>query len=123
LTFSLYLKASDDHGEGFKYFPYLDAGEVLDPGWLEPLAKVQVKSLYFHNADLENVLAYLNNHLQLLEMEGAAQTKRKFNVLTEHLILSCSLMTTYDMLFSERRRACGNPRNCRKGLLRGWRWT
>ena len=38
------------------------------------------------------------------------------------LILSCSLKTTYDMLFSERRRACGNPRNCRKALLRGWRW-
>ena len=30
-------------------------------------------------------------------------------------------MTTYDMLFSERRRACGNPKNCRKALLRGWR--
>jgi NTE family protein len=39
------------------------------------------------------------------------------------LISSCILLTTYDMLFSERRRACGNPRNCRKALLRGWRWT
>jgi len=37
------------------------------------------------------------------------------------LIPSCSLMTTSDMLFSERRRACGNPRNCRKVLLRVWR--
>jgi HD-GYP domain-containing protein (c-di-GMP phosphodiesterase class II) len=88
LTFSLYLKASDNQGEGFKYFPYLEAGEVLDPRWLEPLAKVEIKSLYFHRADLESVLAYLNNHLQLLGMEGSAQTKRKFNVLTEHLSLT-----------------------------------
>ncbi|RJR42976.1 MAG: radical SAM protein, partial [Deltaproteobacteria bacterium] len=33
------------------------------------------------------------------------------------LIPSCSLLTTYDMLFSERRRACGNPKNCRRALL------
>ena len=73
LTFSLYLKASDNQGEGFKYFPYLEAGEVLDSKWLEPLSKVEIKCLYFHQGELENVLAYLNNYLQLLEMEGPVQ--------------------------------------------------
>jgi hypothetical protein len=38
------------------------------------------------------------------------------------VILSCGLMTTYDMLFSERRKACGNPRNCQKALWRVWQW-
>ena len=41
--------------------------------------------------------------------------------LAAAFILSCTLMTTYDMLFSERRRACGNPKNCQKAHLRGWR--
>jgi len=88
LTFSLYLKTSDNLGEGFKYFPYLETGEVLEPKWLDPLIRVKINCLYFHVADLGNVLAYLNNHLQLLEMEGPAQSKRKFNILTEHLSLT-----------------------------------
>lgn len=88
LTFSLYLKASDNQGEGVKYFLYLEAGEVLDSKWLEPLAKVEIKCLYFHQTDLERVLAYLNNYLQLLEVEGPAQIKKKLNVLAEHLNLT-----------------------------------
>lgn len=88
LTFSLYLKASDNQGEGVKYFPYLEAGEVLDSKWLEPLSKVEIRSLYFHQADLERVLAYLNNYLQLLEVEGPAQIQKKLNVLAEHLNLT-----------------------------------
>jgi HD-GYP domain-containing protein (c-di-GMP phosphodiesterase class II) len=88
LTFSLYLKAGDNQFEGFKYFPYLDAGEVLDSKWLEPLDRIGIKCLYFHNTELDNVLAYLNNHLQLLGQEGPVQTKRKFMVLSEHLSLT-----------------------------------
>lgn len=87
LTFSLYLKAGDNQWEGFKFFPYVDAGEVLDSKWLEPLSKIGIMCLYFHSSDLDNVLAYLNNHLQLLEQE-TARTKKKFNVLTEHLSLT-----------------------------------
>jgi HD-GYP domain-containing protein (c-di-GMP phosphodiesterase class II) len=86
LTYTLYLKIND--GGEFKYFPYLEAGEVLDSKWLAPLAKMDIKHLYFQQADLEKVLAYLNNHLQLLEVEGAAQTKKKLNVLGEHLNLT-----------------------------------
>ena len=29
LTFSLYLKAGDNQFDGFKFFPYMDKGEVL----------------------------------------------------------------------------------------------
>ena len=50
----------------------------------------------------------------------AAYGYRVMRYLT--LIPSCSLLTTYDMLFSERRGACGNPKNCRKALLRVWQW-
>ncbi|MFZ5452918.1 MAG: HD-GYP domain-containing protein [Thermodesulfobacteriota bacterium] len=87
LTFPLYLKAGDNHWEGFKFFPYVDEGEVLDSKWLEPLFKIGIKCLYFHSSDLDNVLAYLNNHLQLLEQE-TTRTSKKFNVLTEHLSLT-----------------------------------
>jgi HD-GYP domain-containing protein (c-di-GMP phosphodiesterase class II) len=86
LTFNLYLKVND--GEEFKYLSYLEAGEVLEYKWLAPLARMDIKHLYFHQEDLEKALAYLNNHLQLLEVEGAAQTKKKLNVLGEHLNLT-----------------------------------
>jgi HD-GYP domain-containing protein (c-di-GMP phosphodiesterase class II) len=88
LTFALYVKGSENHGEGFKYFPYLEAGEVLESKWLEPLAKMNIKWLYFRDTDLEGVLAYLNNYLQLLEVEGPPQTQKKLNVLAEHLNLT-----------------------------------
>lgn len=94
LTFSLYLKASDPQSEKFKYFPYLDGGEILENKWLESLHKIGIKGLFFHNTDLDNVLAYLNNHLQLLEMEGPAQTKKKFMVLSEHLSLTLRQVLT-----------------------------
>jgi len=86
LTYNLYLKIND--GEEFKYFPYLEAGEVLDCKWLSPLARMDIKHLYFQHTDLEKVLAYLNNHLQLLEVEGKTQTKKKFFVLGDHLNLT-----------------------------------
>jgi HD-GYP domain-containing protein (c-di-GMP phosphodiesterase class II) len=88
LTFPLYLKAGDPQSAGFSFLPYLDAGEVLDCKWLAPLINLGIKGLYFHKKDLGNVLAYLNNHLQLLEMEGPAQAKKKFLVLSEHLSLT-----------------------------------
>jgi HD-GYP domain-containing protein (c-di-GMP phosphodiesterase class II) len=94
LTFPLYLKAGDSQSENFAYFPYLDAGEVLDCRWLEPLVNLGIKGLYFHRTDLGNVLAYLNNHLQLLEMEGPAQAKKKFMVLAEHLSLTLRQVMT-----------------------------
>ncbi len=98
LTFPLYLKVSLDQGEGFKYFPYLEAGEVLESKWLEPLAKMKIRCLYFHDADLEKVVAYLNNHLQLLEGESPAQTKKRLNVLAEHLNLTLRQVFEMDRL-------------------------
>lgn len=86
LTFNLFLKINN--GEEFKFFPYMEAGEVLESKWLTPLARMDIRYLYFQQADLDQVLAYLNNHLQLLEVEGAVQTKKKLNVLGEHLNLT-----------------------------------
>jgi len=88
LTFTLYLKVSESQGDGFKYFPYLEIGEILDVKWLTPLQKMDISSLYFKREDLQGVLAYLNNHLQLLEVAGPPQTKMKLNVMGEHLNLT-----------------------------------
>jgi HD-GYP domain-containing protein (c-di-GMP phosphodiesterase class II) len=92
LTFPLFLKAVDNQWDGFKYFPYLDKGEVLDSKWLKPLAKIGIKCLYFQSEDLNSVLAYLNNYLQLLELDGPVPSKKKFNILTEHLSLTLRLV-------------------------------
>jgi HD-GYP domain-containing protein (c-di-GMP phosphodiesterase class II) len=88
LTFTLFLKISESQGEQVKYFPYLETGELLDAKWLIPLQKMNITYLYFIRQDLEGVLAYLNNHLQLLETGGPEQTRTKLNVLREHLNLT-----------------------------------
>lgn len=88
LTFTLYLKVSETHENEFKYLPYIETDEVLDVKWLTPLKKMNIGHLYFRREDLEGVLAYVNNHLLVLEAQGPAQAKKKLKVLGEHLSLS-----------------------------------
>jgi len=60
--------------------------------------------------------------LMNLKTTGDDQKTLQFlrETLRESLLIythkSCSLLATYDMLFSERRKACANPRSCRKAL-------
>ena len=75
-------------GRGSNIFLIWKRGKCWSPSGWTPLVKLELKCLYFQCADLENALAYLNNHLQILEMEGPAQTKKKLNVLAEHLSLT-----------------------------------
>ncbi len=87
LTFPVHLKVSEgDKGE-IKYLPYLEEGEILQRSWVESLERVGIERLYFHEQDLDRVLAYLNNHL-LLTSADPKHYKEKFFILREHLNMS-----------------------------------
>jgi HD-GYP domain-containing protein (c-di-GMP phosphodiesterase class II) len=87
LTFPVHLKVSEgDQGE-IKYLPYLEEGEILQRSWMESLERVGIERLYFHERDLDRVLAYLNNHL-LLTSADPKHYKDKFCILREHLNMS-----------------------------------
>jgi response regulator RpfG family c-di-GMP phosphodiesterase len=88
LSFSLYVKVSADDPEDIKFLPFLEAEEILEPSWVEILKKLGIDRLYFHRNDLDLVIAYLNNHLLLLDIHPEGQTKEKLVVLVEHLNFS-----------------------------------
>jgi HD-GYP domain-containing protein (c-di-GMP phosphodiesterase class II) len=86
-TFPVYLKVSEgDQGE-IKYLPYLEEGEILKRSWMESLERVGIERLYFHEQDLDRVLAYLNNHL-LVSSADPKNYPRKFCTLREHLTIT-----------------------------------
>lgn len=86
-TFPLYLKVSEGEEGEIKYLLYLEEGEILQPSWMESLARVGIERLYFHEQDLDRVVAYLNNHL-LLTSTGSEHHQDKFCILREHLTVS-----------------------------------
>ncbi len=88
LSFSLYVKVSGDDHQEVKYLPLLEAEEVLEPSWVEVLRRLGIERFYFHRKDLELVIAYLNNHLLLLDIRREHAPKEKLFVLVEHLNFS-----------------------------------
>lgn len=88
LTFTLYLKVRKTGIEDFKFLPYINEGEILEPAWMVPLEKMGIRQLYIAEAEMDRVLAYLNNHLLVLEVKGPEQIKEKLEVLSEHLALT-----------------------------------
>lgn len=87
ITFPAFLKVSEgDNGE-IKYLPYLEEGETLQWSWAESLKRAGIEHVYFHEKDLDRVLAYLNNHI-LLTSADPEHYKGKFCILREHLSLS-----------------------------------
>jgi HD-GYP domain-containing protein (c-di-GMP phosphodiesterase class II) len=87
LTFPVYLKVSEGEEGEIKFLPYLEEGEILQISWMESLERVGIERLYFHEQDLDRVVAYLNNHL-LLTSADPKHYKNKFCILREHLSLS-----------------------------------
>ena len=87
LTFPVYLKVSEGEKGDIKFLPYLEEGENLQGSWVESLTKVGIESLYFHEQDLDRVVAYLNNHI-LLTSADPDHYREKFCILREHLSLS-----------------------------------
>ncbi len=87
LTFPLHLKVSEGEEGEVKFLPYLEEGEMLKPSWLESLEQVGIQCLYFHEQEVDRVVAYLNNHLLLASAESGQQ-REKFCILREHLSLN-----------------------------------
>ncbi len=87
ITFAVFLKVSEGEKGEIKYLPYLEEGEILLRSWVESLDRVGIERLYFHEKDLDRVVAYLNNHL-LLTSADPKHFKKKFCILREHLSLS-----------------------------------
>lgn len=87
LTFTVYLKVSEGEGGEIKFLPYLEKEEVLQGSWLESLKRVGIERLYVHEDNLDQVMAYLNNHLLLLSADQEHR-REKFSILREHLTLS-----------------------------------
>jgi len=88
LSFTLYVKVCADATQEVNFLPFLEAEEVLEPSWVEVLKRLSVDRFYFHQNDLERVIAYLNNHLLLLDIHRENQAKEKLFVLVEHLNFS-----------------------------------
>jgi HD-GYP domain-containing protein (c-di-GMP phosphodiesterase class II) len=87
LTFPVYLKVSEGERGEIKYLPYLENGEILQRPWVESLERVGIERLYFHEQDMDRVVAYLNNHL-LLTSADPEHYKERFCILREHLSMS-----------------------------------
>lgn len=87
LTFPVYLKVSEGEEGEIKFLPYLEDGEILQRPWVESLQRAEIERLYFHQRDLDRVVAYLNNHL-LLTSADPRHYREKFCILREHLSLN-----------------------------------
>jgi len=88
LSFPLYVKVSSDDSQEIKFLPFLEAEEVLEPSWVKVLNKIGIDRFYFQRHDLDLVIAYLNNHLLLLDIRQNDLPKEKLFVLVEHLNFS-----------------------------------
>ena len=88
LSFTLYIKVSAEDPEEVKFLPFLEVDEILEPSWVEVLERLRVDRFFFHRDDLDRVIAYLNNHLLLLDINRENQAKEKLVVLVEHLHFS-----------------------------------
>lgn len=91
LTFDLYLKVAQKGGRGFEYLSFLKQEEVWEGKWQDLLTQKGIDLLYFRNEDLESVIAYLNNYLQLLKYEKLKVSPGLLAVFSEHLNLSIRL--------------------------------
>jgi len=88
LSFNLYLKVAQMGSQDFGYLPFLAEGEAWERQMLELLTQKGIDRLYFLNEDLEKVIAYLNNHLQLLRHRSAKLSPELLTVFSEHMNLS-----------------------------------
>ncbi len=90
LTFPLFLKATRFPDRTPDYFSCLAEGEEVQRVWLDKLQGWGLDQVYVHERDLQKAIAYLNNHLLLLDRQGELKT-RELLVLREHLNLSLQM--------------------------------
>ncbi len=88
ITFDLYLKVAKKERRGFEFLPFLQEGEAWDRQWLERLTFKGIDRLYFRKNDLEHLIAYLNNYLQILKHQSKKVSPALLAVFSEHLNFS-----------------------------------
>jgi len=88
LTFNLYLKVAKRGSQNFSYPLFLKQGEAWERQWLDLLTQKGIDRLYFLNEDLETVIAYLNNYMQLLRHESTQASPALLAVFAEQLNFS-----------------------------------
>jgi HD-GYP domain-containing protein (c-di-GMP phosphodiesterase class II) len=88
LSFNLYVKVSAADQQEVTFLPFLEGEEVLDPSWVELLERLGIDRFYFQRQDLDRVIAYLNNHLLLYDLQRPNLPKEKVLILVEHLNFS-----------------------------------
>lgn len=87
-SFTVYVKIKSEKTQEINFLPFLDAEEILEASLITMLAQLGIDRFYFHRQDLEPVLAYLNNHLMLLDSSREDHAREKLLVLAEHLNFS-----------------------------------
>jgi HD-GYP domain-containing protein (c-di-GMP phosphodiesterase class II) len=85
LSFNLYLKVAQKETNDFAYPLFLKEGEVWEHQWLNLLTQKGINRLYFLNEELEKVIAYLNNYMQLLRYESPKVSQELLSVFSEQL--------------------------------------
>lgn len=85
ITFNLYLKVAQKGSQDVSYPLFLKEGEAWERQWLDLLTQKGIDRLYFLNEDLELVIGYLNNYLQILKYESAKVTPELLAVFSEQL--------------------------------------
>ncbi|MHB8067401.1 MAG: HD-GYP domain-containing protein [Desulfobaccales bacterium] len=88
ITFNLYLKVAKKERRGFEFLLFLKKGEAWERQWLERLTGKGLDRLYFHKNDLEHLIAYLNNYLQILKHQSKKVSPELLAVFSEHLNFS-----------------------------------
>ena len=91
VTFNLYIKVAQKGCKDSIYILLLHQEEVWDLHLLDLLTQKSIDRLYFLNEDLERVIAYLNNYMQILKHESTKVSPELLAVFSEHLNLSIRL--------------------------------
>jgi len=85
ITFNLYMKVAQKGSQEVSFPLFLKEGEAWECQWQELLAQKGIDRLYFLKEDLERVIGYLNNYLQMLKYESAKVTPELLAVFSEQL--------------------------------------
>jgi HD-GYP domain-containing protein (c-di-GMP phosphodiesterase class II) len=95
---TLYLKTLEGRSKKIKYLPYCQKGEVFQEGWSSKLRDIGIDHLYFHNEDLDAVIAFLNNNLLILTDDLPEIHRETMVVFFEHLHLTIHRLATTPLL-------------------------
>ncbi|RJR39754.1 MAG: HD domain-containing protein [Deltaproteobacteria bacterium] len=85
ITFNLYVKVAQKGSQNVSYPLFLKEGEAWERQWLDLLTQKGIDRLYFLSENLERVIGYLNNYLQMLKYRSVKVTPELLAVFSEQL--------------------------------------